>query len=71
MVFDNLPRRGISWFSVLFYLILGLYFLNYPLGLIPIPEFIASIDKWIIFIGGIFMLIGAVNSIRIGRGYAG
>ena len=71
MVFDNMPRKGINWIFVLFYLILGLYFLNYPLGLVPIPDFVSGFDKWIIFIGGVFMVIGAFNSIRIGRSFSG
>ena len=66
-MFSNYSRGGVNWFFVLFYLIIGLYFLNYPFSFVKIPEFISKIDKWIIFIGGIFMIIGAVNSIRIGR----
>ena len=70
-MFDNYARRGVNWFFVLFYLVFGIYFLNYPFNLIPIPSFVSGFDNWIIFLGGIFMIIGAVNSIRIGRGYRG
>jgi hypothetical protein len=70
-MFDSYQRRGVNWIFVIVYLIFGVYFLNHPFQLIKIPSFIIGVNDWIIFIGGIFMLIGAVNSIRIGRGYAG
>ena len=70
-MFDSYSRRGVNWFFVVFYLVIGLYFLNHPFGLIPIPGFVSGFDTWIIFLGGIFMIIGAVNSIRLGRGYRG
>ena len=68
-MFGSYPKKGVNWFFVVFYLIIGIYFLNYPFNLIPIPSFVSGFNKWIIFISGIFMIIGAVNSIRVGRHY--
>lgn len=64
------PKKGVNWFFVVFYLVIGIYFLNYPFQLIKIPEFIIGINDWIMFVAGIFMLIGAFNSIKVGRSYS-
>lgn len=62
-------RRGKSsgtiWF--LLYLILGIYFFNVAFGFINLPGFVFKIDKWIIFIGGVFLIIGGVNYLRARR----
>jgi predicted membrane channel-forming protein YqfA (hemolysin III family) len=49
---------------VLAYLILGLYFINYPFRFVEIPELVSSVEQWIIFAGGILMLFGAINYFR-------
>jgi hypothetical protein len=51
----------------LLYSIFGLYFINSGLGFIILPEFVLNFDKWIILIGGILVLIGAVNYLRAGK----
>jgi formate hydrogenlyase subunit 3/multisubunit Na+/H+ antiporter MnhD subunit len=51
------------------YTIFGLYFLNYPLNLIKLPEAVSSIDPWIIFVGGILIILGGINYLRAGRRY--
>ena len=56
-----------NWFLILVYLVFILYFLNYPFSFVKIPEFIAKIDKWIIFAGGILLIVGAINYMRISR----
>ena len=60
-----MKKGGIIIF--LLYLILGLYFINYPFNFIKLPEFIFSLNSWIIFIGGILMIIGAVNYFRVSK----
>lgn len=55
-----------NWMFVI-YIILSLYFLNFGLEIIAIPEFIKQFDKWIIFIGGIFLFIGGINFIKTKR----
>jgi len=56
-----------AFIGFLVYLIFGLYFLNYSLGFVVLPEFISKIDKWIILIGGILIIIGAINYLRLSK----
>jgi len=49
------------------YIIFALYFLNYPFGIIKIPESFSTIESWIIFIGGILLVIGGFSYFRKGR----
>ncbi|MBW6442732.1 hypothetical protein K0A97_03050 [Patescibacteria group bacterium] len=46
------------------YLIFAAYFLNYPFRFMEVPEFFLSIDQWIIFFGGILLILGAYNHLR-------
>ena len=62
--------RGNTGNTVIFfiYLIVGLYFLNAPFNLIPLPE----IGVWVIFIGGILLIFGGIKYLRsshLGFGY--
>jgi len=43
------------------YLILGVYFINFPFQFYPIPEAVSKFDSWIIFAGGVFMFFGAIS----------
>lgn len=51
------------WFSIP-YLIVGLYFLNYGLNVVPLSDFFINIEKWIFLLGGIFsaLVIVAFNA---------
>ncbi|HEB47354.1 MAG TPA: hypothetical protein ENI22_02695 [Candidatus Pacearchaeota archaeon] len=60
-------RGGSRLIVLLLYLIFGLYFLNYPLGIFTLPEAMSSLDPWIIFVGGILILFGGINYFRAGR----
>jgi len=62
-----MSKVGIIGFVV--YLIIGVYLLNVPFGLIPIPGFIQGINEWIVFVGGILVIIGGINHLRAGKGY--
>ena len=59
-------KKG-AFIGFLVYLIFGLYFLNYSLGFIVLPEFLSKIDKWIILIGAILIIIGAINYLRLSK----
>ncbi len=59
--------RGNSGLFFVIYLIFGLYFINYAVKFVPIPAFMASVDKWIILAGGVLIIIGAVNLLRLNR----
>lgn len=56
---------------LLIYVIFGLYFVNYPFQWVKIPEFILGFEKWIILVGGILIIYGAVNYFKVGRNYIG
>ncbi len=56
-----------SGILVAVYFILALYFINGALSFIALPEFFAKADKWILLIGGIFLILGGVNSMRMKR----
>ena len=43
------------------YIIVGVYLLNYPFQIISLPGFIDAIDRWLIFIGGILVIIGGIK----------
>tara|TARA_Y100000034_G_C6867765_1_gene395717 strand:+ start:309 stop:515 length:207 start_codon:yes stop_codon:yes gene_type:complete len=60
-----MSKIGILGFVI--YLIVGVYFLNAPFNIIPIPGFIEGINQWIIFVGGILIIAGGINYLRAGR----
>jgi predicted membrane channel-forming protein YqfA (hemolysin III family) len=60
-------KKGWKIVLVLVYLILGLYFINYPFSFVTIPESVSQFDSWIIFAGGIFLVFGAINYFRLSR----
>jgi len=49
----------------LVYLFFGLYFLNWSLGFIALPEFLLNAEKWLILVGAILIFIGAINYFRM------
>ena len=59
-------RRGGSFMFVI-YVILALYFINNAFAFIVLPEFFVTINKWILLLGGIFLVLGGINSMRIKR----
>ena len=66
------PYRNNTGLKILFFilsLVVGLYFLNTPFSFVKIPETILGFQNWIIFVGGILVIIGAVNYMRLRRRY--
>ncbi len=57
-------KKG-AFIGFLVYLVFGLYFLNLSLGLVALPEFLSKIDKWIILVGAVLIIIGAINYLRV------
>jgi len=51
------------------YIIFALYFINYPFAIIKIPETFSSIEPWVIFIGGILLVVGGFSYFKKGRMY--
>lgn len=58
-------RGGMSLFIV--YLVLALYFLNSAFSFIILPDFFTKIDKWIVFLGAIFLVLGGISHMRMRR----
>lgn len=46
------------------YLILGLYLLNFALGIIGMPNFIVSNESWVFLISGILLIFGGFGFLR-------
>jgi predicted membrane channel-forming protein YqfA (hemolysin III family) len=61
-----MARGGALIFFIL-YVILGLYLINVAINFINIPEFLLKIDKWILFLGGVFLIFGGINFLRVNR----
>ena len=60
-------KKGSNLFLILGYIVLGIYFVNYPLNFVTIPEYVSRFDSWIIFVGGILMFFGAINYFKVKR----
>ncbi|HEB46935.1 MAG TPA: hypothetical protein ENI22_00515 [Candidatus Pacearchaeota archaeon] len=59
--------RALSSILLVLYIIFGLYFLNYPFNLLDLSGAFSSFEEWIFFLGGILIIIGAINHFRLGR----
>ena len=64
---DYVRKKGANIFIFLLFLIFGLYFINSTFNFITLPEFILDIDKWIIFSGGILIILGGFNYFKAGK----
>ena len=60
-------KNGSNLLLIFVYVILGVYFVNYPLKFLAIPEVISKVDPWIIFVGGLLLFFGAINYFRVKR----
>jgi len=67
MVYNG--RGGGGFILFLVSLILGLYFINYPLKFVDIPAGFSAIDPWLIFIGGFILIISSVINLFRPRYY--
>jgi len=63
----NPYEKGANKLFVLFNLIFGLYFLNVPFQFVKVPESFSVADPWIIFVGGILIILGTISYFRIDR----
>jgi len=59
--------KTVRLIGFLVYLIFGLYFINSVFSIIALPEFVVNIDKWIILVGGILVILGGINHLRVGN----
>lgn len=62
-------RRRFKALFMFLYIIFALYFINYPLEIVKIPEAFSLIEPWIVFIGGILLIVGGFSYFKRGRMY--
>ena len=58
-------QKSGSWLIFLVYLVLGLYFINFSIVYVEIPKAIANFNSWIFIVGGVLILLGGINHLRI------
>jgi hypothetical protein len=66
-LFKMVKNKNWIWFIV--FLIFGAYFINAPFNFVPIPASMDVVNNWIIFIGGILIVIGGINFLRLSKKY--
>ena len=49
---------------LILHLALAIYFINFALGFIEIPEFIRDFDPWIILAGGVLLVIAGLKHLK-------
>ena len=59
-------KKGVMGFFIL-HAVIGAYFVNFSMHFVKIPEVISKFDSWIIFVGGLLILLGAFNYYRAKR----
>lgn len=60
-------QRGGGGAVFMVYLVLALYFVNVPFQFVKTPDTILSVEKWIIFLGGLFLVLGGINFLKSKR----
>lgn len=51
----------------LLHLVFGAYFINLGINYVAVPEVVSNFNAWIILIGGVLILLGGINYLRIGK----
>ncbi|MCA9487375.1 MAG: hypothetical protein KC516_00245 [Nanoarchaeota archaeon] len=58
-------RKGLIYFVV--YIVFGAYFINAGLSYWVIPDFLNKANTWIMFVGGILLVIAGLFSFKVTR----
>jgi len=58
-------KFGVIGFIV--HLLFGLYLINSSFNFISMPDFIQSVDKWIVLIAGVLVIMGGLSYLRANR----
>ncbi len=68
MGFQTYRRNtGLKIFFSIVSLIFAAYFVNFPFAFFKVPEAVLKFQNWIIFAGGVLILLGAVNYLRASK----
>jgi len=49
---------------LILHLALAIYFINFALDFIEIPEFISNFESWIIFAGGVLLVLAGLHHLK-------
>jgi Mg2+ and Co2+ transporter CorA len=60
-------RKGMNLILFFAFVIFGLYFINFPIPFLEVPEYLSQFNNWIIFVGGLLLLLGAIDYFRLKR----
>ncbi len=61
-----MKKWGTVGFAI--HMVLGLYFINFAFAFVTMPALILEIEKWIIFVGGAFIILaGMTHLIKKGK----
>lgn len=60
-------QRRMNVVILILYIVIGVYFINFPFNFLKIPEYITNYNQWIVFVGGVLMLFGAINYFQAKR----
>jgi len=65
MVYGGYPGAGGGGRLLLFILslVFGLYFINIPFNFVSLPVFSEEVGKWIIFFGGVLLIIAGLGNL--------
>lgn len=57
-------QKGAKTIFFLIFLIFGAYFINYPFNFVKLPVIPAEMISWVIFLGGILIIIGGISFLK-------
>lgn len=60
-IIPEIKSKKVNLLIFLSYVVLGGYFINKQFSFLVIPQKVLQFDSWIIFVGGLFLLLGAVH----------
>ncbi len=59
-----MPKKR-NIFLFLLYLVIGAYLILNSLNLFSFPDALVTIEKWIFFVGGVLVIVGGINHLRV------
>jgi hypothetical protein len=58
-------KRGVRTLLFIVQIVFGLYFVNVAFNWVEVISPVTEIGKWITFVGGLFILFGAINFMKV------
>lgn len=58
-------RSGGKLIVLIIYLIFAVYQINGAFNFIDIPQSLETLNKWIVFVGGVLLVFGGINYFRL------